>query len=591
MVKTSFWSINGICHFFYELALLLSLSVIAVIPFHLSATKHFNIDKIIDSTHVAFQVKNPSFFKIGDSFPVYRFNPDWKSEIGWIKISSIKGKEIISSYNPLEFSWPMGRQGAVLQAVGQSVQISMGSTMGFKKGDLLCLFEERSLVGKVVLQEVKQNDSWATVVFLKPNVNLTDLTVSEFIFVTQVAILKNSFLFLLAPLLFSCLVILHGYYFFIQKTSLFLFCGHWLRLRLKRPFIRHIEFLINILLGVPFVWLIVNFFSRCFMYLLDVFIRLSQPVLHGSLHPYNINIWLYDNEFVLNAIGLIFYLGLLFWRERSPILMFWDLFNYKPPQRLKGLSKDILLWILHLIIFYAFGSTLFGFLKNNVHAIFDIIRPGQAFSWTQLFKASYWTSKTLSFYEFCLVSRYLLWSITILGCLFGYWYTILGFFYGKHIRNTDFTIMGWLTNAICYGPLLGFIIWQMVPPLVGLDPVVIPRQPLWYIMCIAELLLNLLYTISIWNLGTMFGIMTDKGVRTSGFYNAARHPSYTLEALMFVMIYLSGLSTCSQWLAVSFFIFIYYIRSEREDHFMSRSNPDYKLYQQKVLYKFIPGIY
>ncbi|MCX5657955.1 MAG: hypothetical protein NTZ48_07065 [Candidatus Omnitrophica bacterium] len=186
--------------------------------------------------------------------------------------------------------------------------------------------------------------------------------------------------------------------------------------------------------------------------------------------------------------------------------------------------------------------------------------------------------------------RYLLWSVTIIGCILGYAHTIFSYLWNKKIRNLDFTIAGWFTNAICYGPLLGFIIWQMVPPLTGSSPI-ITEGPLHHMVLITELFLNLIYTLSIWNLGIMFGVMTDKGVRKNGFYGTIRHPSYTLESLMFVMIFLKGLSTFPQWCAVSMFIFTYYIRSEREDKFMSESNPDYREYKKAVPFKFIPGFY
>jgi len=89
----------------------------------------------------------------------------------------------------------------------------------------------------------------------------------------------------------------------------------------------------------------------------------------------------------------------------------------------------------------------------------------------------------------------------------------------------------------------------------------------------------------------MFGVMTDKGVRESGFYSVVRHPSYTLEALMFLILELKGLSGLNQWLVASLFVFIYYLRSEREDNFMSNSNPAYLDYKAKTTFKFLPGLY
>jgi len=173
--------------------------------------------------------------------------------------------------------------------------------------------------------------------------------------------------------------------------------------------------------------------------------------------------------------------------------------------------------------------------------------------------------------------------------LVGYGHSILSVLWGKRIRNLDFTITGWLTNGFCY-PLFGVLIWQMVPSFVGLDPV-ITQGPWYYFMLVMDFALNFLYMITIWNLGTMFGVMTDKGVRRTGFYAVVRHPSYTLEVLMFIAIEMIGFSTGKQWLVIGMYLFIYYLRSEREDNFMGNSNPEYLSYRTQTPYKFFPGIY
>ncbi len=89
----------------------------------------------------------------------------------------------------------------------------------------------------------------------------------------------------------------------------------------------------------------------------------------------------------------------------------------------------------------------------------------------------------------------------------------------------------------------------------------------------------------------MFGVMADKGVRTTLFYGVVRHPSYTLEPMMFCLLHAPGLSGPLPFLAVSSYFFKYWLRSERDDQFMGIANPDYRDYREKVPYKFIPGLY
>ncbi len=129
-----------------------------------------------------------------------------------------------------------------------------------------------------------------------------------------------------------------------------------------------------------------------------------------------------------------------------------------------------------------------------------------------------------------------------------------------------------------------------MPSYFGNDPI-FSGGFLSYANLILGFTLNLLYTLSIFNLGTMFGVMTDKGVRRTGFYAVVRHPSYTLEAMMFVVMEMKGLTSVVEWCSVMVFLVLYYCRSEREDHFMSLSNPEYLEYKKQVPWKFLPYIY
>jgi protein-S-isoprenylcysteine O-methyltransferase Ste14 len=319
-----------------------------------------------------------------------------------------------------------------------------------------------------------------------------------------------------------------------------------------------------------------------------------------------------ENLISLYLSGGLIYFYVYYTRKKSPILVFWDWVGFRSKEKafVNSHFRDIINWFLHLVIAYAFGRTLLIFLRNNLNFILslawpdpdvfitgslDLLYPGRII---ELIKSSFSVVVYVvthpphfkSLEIFFWVLRYLLFSLTIVGCIIGYGHSILGYLWGKKIRNLDFTIMGWLVNAICYTPLLGNVIWQMVPSYAGPDPI-ITDGPLYIFLMIVDFLLNLLYTLSIWNLGKMFGVMTDKGVRTNGFYSVVRHPSYTLEGLMFMTLMMNGFSTLTQWFAASMGIFIYYVRSERDDNFMSNSNPQYLSYKEKTPFKFLPGIY
>ncbi len=346
---------------------------------------------------------------------------------------------------------------------------------------------------------------------------------------------------------------------------------------------------------VPFVWLTVNFIVEMFDYFV-VEQLLEMPVVEGFLSGKPI-VGLLDIR-ILYAVVAFWFLLYLITRQRSPVLAFWDQFRYRPRgyPELGWLNRRLIIWLLHLVIAYAFASTLHSFLIGNMSALARLGWPEANLSFANLNGAFHGLVHVLthrpqvaSIEEGFEIARYALWSITIVGCLIGYGHSIVGVLWGKHIRNLDFTVMGWVTNAACY-PLLGVVIWQMMPPLAGSDPVV-TQGPLYYLMLVTELMLNIFYTSSIWNLGKRFGVMTDKGVCSTGWYSVIRHPNYTLEALMFVMLELRGATGLPQGAAIGMFILLYYLRSEREDDFMTNSNPDYVSYKEKTPYKFIPGIY
>jgi len=567
--------VNRIFYFFYELALLLTLCILFLAPIHMAATRHYNIDKILGPSRVSFTAQDTSSIAPGDVFPVYRFNPDWTSEIGSVMVDSISGHQVIASFDPNEFRWPMGRQGQVVAVNGSMLKVTMGSGLGLKPGDMLNLFDARTMAGKIRLQEVHPDYSWANILSMAPGVDPQGLTASEFIYVTQVSFFKAPLVTLVEVGLFIFVLISHCYYFIFCKKPILLSLGNWLRPQYQCIPKILFHWTINIILGVPFIAVMVNFIPRCVVYLSNTVINLINSTFHFSIGILNIYPWFNENIIPLYLVAAVTYLSILIWSQRSPILLFWQWVGYKREEKavVGGVWRDVIIWFLHLIIFYAFGRTLWGFLTGNLNACAGLM-----------------STKHFTLDHSLLVIRYLLWSVTIVGCLFGYGYSVLGYLYGKRIRNLDFTAMGWVTNAVCYGPLLGGVIAQMTPSLMGLDPV-LAQGPLKNFVLIAELILNFLYTVSILNLGTMFGVMTDKGVRKSGLYSVVRHPSYTLESLMFLMVFFNGLSYSAQWLAMGVFVLNYYVRSEREDQFMAASNPEYKLYQQKTPYKFIPGIY
>jgi protein-S-isoprenylcysteine O-methyltransferase Ste14 len=365
----------------------------------------------------------------------------------------------------------------------------------------------------------------------------------------------------------------------------------------------------------PFIWFLGGLLPGLPVLVVEKLVSYlpSLPAHVPSLHTFTSRAWPWVSDrlwVVYLGIGLV---CLAFWwrQGRSPVLAFWNALAWRPQfySRFPSFGRNLTIWCLHLVIAAAFAATLLRFLQGNLEAMVetgwstsDFVftgslkdpRPASALAWVKsaarllLFVTTH-APRPASVGAAFEAVKYGLWSLTVLGCIVGYAHSVVGPLWGKRIRNLDFTAVGWITNALCY-PLLGMAAWRLVPSVSGPDPI-LTAGPLFHIVQWLALACNCFYMLSIWNLGTKFGVMTDKGVRTTGYYATVRHPSYTLEVCMFILLELSGVTGFAQWVGLAMFPLLYWLRSEREDVFMARSNPDYVRYQSATPYKFVPGFY
>ena len=597
--------------FAYELGLLFAVLLLLLVPIHRAGTWNANIERIVDATHVTVNYPNAARLRPGDQVPIYRFNPDWKAEIGRAVVEGVDGAVVLLAYAPASFRWPMGRQALVTDQDGGAVQVDLGAKLGLARGDRLNLFLERRRVGSIVLTEVREGSSTARVLDSAVP-QLRGLVASEFTIPTQAVFDYNPVLSVVEVLL--ALIVLSAYLgaWLAWRRSPLALLGERIVPALARWRTPRVLIALNLVAGIAFVWLSVGFAVSLIDYLGALLTHALFPHSeHGAWFAFSG--FLKRNLPALYAIAGVACASVLFRTRSSPVLLFWNRLKFSGgflPRIEPGALRNCVIWALHMVIAYAFARTLLGFIQANLRAALDVAWPGSGITLSGAFHlnepglvldlvrgilaaAGHMLTHAPQFASFESVHvtvRYLLWTLTVLGCLVGYCHSIFGYLWGKQIRNLDFTVTGWITNAVCYGPLLGVAFWQMVPPLSGQDPI-FASGPILYLDLAAEFFLNAVYMLTIWNLGTMFGVMTDKGVRTSGFYSVVRHPSYTMEALMFFALELKGLSSGAQWFAAAMILVIYWLRSEREDVFMSGSNPEYLEYRKATPYKFVPGIY
>jgi protein-S-isoprenylcysteine O-methyltransferase Ste14 len=547
-------SLNKICSIAVEIALLLLFILCICAPLHAGTTRHFDVETI-DSSHV-------NGITVGSRIPLYRFNYNWQVPLGDGVVDSLEKDSAIISFNAESMNWPIGRSAKIMRTA-DTYYIPLGSDVGLSYGDQLNIFKDRNIVGQATISNIAAQQSQ---IQLPAALKYTDgLFLADYTFVTQATYFSSP---LLSGLEMTLIILSLGAYivfYGIQRRSPFIAAGTRLQ-NIQWPK-RIIFWTVHILAWIPFTW----FMATMPLYLISYLVsNIHQYLFEQSLYVRPIADTVLPYAYTIVGLTYIVY---LFWYRHSPILAVWKFISYKKKSTVKGVnfSRGFLLWALHLIIVYVFARTLLSFLIGDLSAGLTLLRhltsPAAVFEMLKNF----------------------IWALTVVGCLLGYGYSILSILWGHYIRNLDFTVVGWLTNGFAY-PLFGAVIWQMTPSFTGIDPI-ITAGPLYTLMLILGLVFNLLYMFSIWNLGTKFDLMTDKGVRTSLFYSVIRHPNYLLEAAMFLVLEMVGFSGIVQATAFLATIFIYWIRSEREDNFMQHSNPDYEAYQKATPYKFIPGIY
>ncbi|MBV9159862.1 MAG: hypothetical protein JO019_04670, partial [Candidatus Kaiserbacteria bacterium] len=421
---------NRACAIAFEVSFLLFLLLAVIAPFHAAATKHLTVVQTVDATHALIE-GDVSHLSVGQRIALYRFNHDWKTPIGEAQVTHIGAGAAEIEYDASHASWPIGHHALVSEDAGSNAFVSLGSDNGITQGEYLNLYRDRKNVGQA--QVIALSPTRAEI-RLPVGIGSTEgLVASEFTFATQAAVYDAPTLSAIELFLTLMLFGAYIYYYVRLGSSPIVALGERLR-RIALPQ-RAIFWGVNVLIAIPFAW----FMSKMPLYLGAYVISYIQTHLFSAysyLYPAADRIYLY-----LFAIELAAYLAYLIWQKRSPVIAFWRFISYKGKSKAKtdSLTRGILLWALHLIIVYAFASTLWGFLRGDINATLSFGFPAPSLE---------------AFFE---QMKFAIWALTVVGVLIGYGYSVVSVLWGSYIRNLDFTVTGWLTNGFCY-PLFGVVI-------------------------------------------------------------------------------------------------------------------------------------
>ncbi len=547
----------------YELLLVLVCGWLLALPLHRSRLEHRNLIRTLGPD--AALVRGDGLV-VGEELPAYRFHAGWQVPIGTLRVErTVGGDALLVPAGPMR--WPIGRHGRIVTEDAGTVVLDVGSELGLAPGRNLGVYEERRWLGDVRLTEVGPGRSQARITFSADR-PLAGLPVTEFTVMTQVVIRREPPAVLAAEVALGLGPAL-AWLFARLRTGSSPLAALGTRLRERAPGIPAALRWAD----VPAAAILVGAFAPSAAALIVA--RATSAARAIVPAAVEVDPWplLAPWVGVTTALAGVAAAGYRWRTGRSPLapiaaVTAWE---RSPIAALPDRLRPPVNWALHLIVAWAFASTLGGFLTANLaEARAQLAGATSIPGWFEVAKLS-------------------LWSFTIVGCLLGYAHTILGPLFGKQIRHLDFTLAGWVTNAACY-PLLGLAMARLVGGRCGPDPVVSGGFVGGFLLVLG-LLANLGYTAAIWSMGTRFGVMTGKGLVDRGFFAVVRHPCYTLEAVMFLLLEAPGYTSAPEWLAGLSIAWLYWLRSEREDAFLAATDPEHADYRARVPDRYVPGLW
>jgi protein-S-isoprenylcysteine O-methyltransferase Ste14 len=636
--------------FVMNVLLSMTLAIAALTPLHVAHSTAAPLPPLEDGRRFDLEQPTGCHYVPGDEIPLYRFFGGFQSELGRARVTAASASRLHLEILPKTFVYPPGRQGFVTGSRRGSFTLELGKTTTFVPGDVLNVFDDYQVIGKIRLERrapgqalvgrlIEYNDRGRERLDSGPD-GFAGLTVSEYtVQSTLLLFSQDRSVIALEVGVLAAVLMLEVVAFSRWRLGLVAVLGRAVVSSFRRLGQRvrsGLGHALGFVLAVPLCWFAGRF--------IVAWVR-NNPLLGaaGRVLPENTG-WLLSGGMLLGWIVLWAlrreHLGLWAWRRMAFVPRWWlpklarvvgtfvlalCRWQRMPTRRYERLERTVetwpsrlaqstrayqlVAWTLHLFVFWAFAYALTGFMAADVNVALGYLIPDDnalklpGMVITNPHSIARWVRATASnlgvlwhtgpaavtFEQATAIIRFLIYAAAIAGCMIGYIHSVLKAFTWTSIRNVDFTPLGWLTAAMCYSPLLGYVVWTVIP--FPLSPVpAITQGPLFYAMLVTELLLNIFYTMSLYNMFTKFGVLVDKGMVDSGFYSMVRHPSYTLEAFMLIMVYARMLQTGLPWLGVLVLCILYWLRSEREDAFMTGSNPEYARYKELVPDKYIRGL-
>jgi len=169
---------------------------------------------------------------------------------------------------------------------------------------------------------------------------------------------------------------------------------------------------------------------------------------------------------------------------------------------------------------------------------------------------------------------------------------------GNEIRSVDPTLLGWAAALFCYPPFN-----VVTSKLLGSQVSDFPQfnDPSVHVaLNVALLMLLACYSWASVALGLKASNLTHRGIVTRGPYRFVRHPAYVCKSmawwissapLVLIAIDQGIYEGIRSMVSVAAWSMLYVLRALTEEDHLRGVDGEYKLYSERVRYRFIPGVY
>ena len=311
-----------------------------------------------------------------------------------------------------------------------------------------------------------------------------------------------------------------------------------------------------------------NFFStptrEFYDYLLYIFMFVGFPYIFFTLKFRGEKSYEFGDYAILTIIGIKSFSYSLF--DKS--------YQHKFYQN-RRVKKVWLLYLVNLI----FVSLMTQFIINEIYGFRDEFNLFLSYQNSNVS----WYTEYKTFY---LIVFHLLFTIDVSIALIGY--TFASRWLNNRTKSVDSTLSGWMIALMCYPPL-NAVSSQFIP-YHGLDTYQLVTNE--YLLAIILTLLIILYSIYVWAtiaLGFKFSNLTNRGIVNIGPYKYVRHPAYISKNFAWWVDNTFVLTNIWASIALGLWNIVYITRALTEERHLKKSQ-EYKVYSEKVQYRFIPKI-